>query len=304
MFENLFSTKMSASKKTLLTRFEHIRTKNKLFSKLSLLIISITLSIIVLCAVLVSAYIAKEETSSKIALFYEGEKVEFEQKPFFENNTLYLPMVELFELLELDDKSKIEEQGESVCIHIDGHENSYTFSIGVPEIVYEYDHLGNDNRYTTVVPFASVRRNGEVFIPFEYIEYIINRYNFNFDFGYQSSDIDSNVPYHDNAEFLTYSDICEIQLRADKGEEPWRFAPLKLISYFVNSIGKGETEFLSYSETETQCDAVCLVDGKSYIVKAIKPIDRSQKGIWIIEDFREFTLEDMRYSIDFWLKPD
>lgn len=60
MFENLYTTKMSANKKALQSRFSKIRSKSGRFSKMMALVMSIAIAVTMLCATVVMAAVGSD----------------------------------------------------------------------------------------------------------------------------------------------------------------------------------------------------------------------------------------------------
>ena len=114
MFERLYTTKMSADKKSLQKRFSKIRSKNGRISKLMALVMSVVIAVTMLCATVVMAAFDSFERYEAI-IFYNNETIEFNNEPFFYDRTVYLPLRELFDNLGLTDKSEIKWNNGKCC---------------------------------------------------------------------------------------------------------------------------------------------------------------------------------------------
>ncbi len=100
MFENVYTTKMSASKKTLQARFQKIRSKKPRFSRLAALALSVALAVTCLTATFVLAAVGNEEKN----FFVDGKGYAIE--PILIENVLathtdnyYVPLRATFEAL-------------------------------------------------------------------------------------------------------------------------------------------------------------------------------------------------------------
>jgi len=135
MLENIYTTKMSANKKLLQNRFTKIRSKTGRISKIMSCVMAVLVAVTMLCATVVMAALDSTE-EHEVKIFYNNENIEFNNKPFFYDRTVYLPLIELFDTLELTDKSEIKWDNGKIQIKIDEHQSNYEIHIGQNKIVY------------------------------------------------------------------------------------------------------------------------------------------------------------------------
>ena len=285
MMENLYTTKMSGDKKKLQSRFLKIRSKSGRLSK----VVSVFSAVLVVVALLIGTVVmASFEGTYKIQVFHNNEPIEFKNKPFFYNKTVYLPLRELFETLELTEKSEIKYDNGKIRLKIDGHYNDYEIKIGDNSIVYSYFFYGSDNRVSeTLTPYEPVLLNRVTYIPFDYIAWILNRYNYDYDISFIFGEINSKLPYMDNAELMTYPAICDLQYQVDNGNFPWRISAEASVQTFTADIGNGNGVITEYTENETNCSATYVWGEKSYCIELFKPVQKDEHGIWVLRSLKE-----------------
>ena len=282
MQENLYTTKMSMDKKKLQNRFSKIRSKNGRISKLMALAMSVVIAVTMLCAtVVMAAFDSFERYEAKI--FYNNEAMEFNNKPFFYDRTVYLPLRELFDNLDLTEISEIKWNNGNIQIKIDGHQSNYEINIGQNKIVY--DNFWNNTQSDVLTPTSPVLMNGITYIPFEYVEWIINRYNYNYDVSFTFGNIDSKTPYLGNAEMKTYSYLCDLQYQVDNGHFPWRLDAQQVIKSFFANQGMENGNITAFAGDGVKCSATYTFDKTSYIVELFKPIQPDEYGIWIVKEY-------------------
>lgn len=279
---------MSASKKLLQNRFLKIRSRNGRISKLMSVAMFVIIVVMMLCVtVVLAAFDSFEIYETKI--FYNNEDMEFNNEPFFFDRTVYLPLRELFDNLDLTEKSEIEWNNGNIQIEIDGHQSNYEISIGQNKIVY--DNFWNNTQSDVLTPAMPVLMNGITYIPFEYVEWIINRYNYSYDLSFTFGNINSKTPYLENAEFQTYSYICDLQYQVDNGHFPWRLDAQQVIKSFLSSQGMENGKITAIYEDGAKCRATYIINDSSYIVELFKPVQTDERGIWVVKDFYNTNVE-------------
>lgn len=301
MLENLYTTKMSTEKKQLQSRFTKIRSSSGKLSKIVASLVAGVILITFICASIVMAMFDGVQKRSNDIKVYCGETIlDFKNKPFFRNRTVYIPMTELFEKIGIDDKSKITYDSGNIHIEIEGHQNYYDIAINDNKIVYSYFFAESNNQISeTITPYSPVLLNGNVYIPFDYIDWILNRYNDNFDVSYVFSDIDSKVAYKNNAEYMTYPYICDLQFQVDNGHFPWRINPELVISSFMESIGKGGGEITELFGNGINVNATYKIQRDTFIVELFKPVQTDEFGIWIVKKyFKQSVIQDEELTKD------
>lgn len=284
MLKNLYTTSMSPDKKKLQNRFSKIRSKNGRLSKLMALSMSALVAATMVCATVGMAAFDSMERY-EVTVFYNHEAMVFEHSPFFYDRTVYLPLRELFEQLGMAQRSEIQWYNGSIQIKIDGHQSHYGIHIGQNKIVY--DNFWNNTQSDVLTPASPVLMDGVAYIPFEYVEWIINRYNDSYDVSYIYGDIDSKTPYLENAEMKTYVYLCDLQYQVDCGHFPWRLDAQQVIKAFFASLGMENGNITAYEEDGIKCSATYAVDKTAYIVELFKPIQTDKQGIWVVKAYEE-----------------
>ncbi len=92
---------------------------------------------------------------------------------------------------------------------------------------------------------------------------------------------DISVPVIENAENLSYMQIRDLQRQANNGHFPWRLDPEQVIMAFLS--GKG-ISVNNIRLPEITNDKLKYIDDNIEI-ELCKPIDKSEKGIWIVNSF-------------------
>ena len=187
MLENIYTTKMSADKKALQKRFTKIRSKNGQFSRFMALIMTVAISVTMLCATVVMAALDKEE-KELITLYSNGEIVELENKPFIQDNMTYFPLRETFEKLGVFEIEGNELDWDNGTIYIavseaeDREQMYYTVKIdsdmiGIAHSKEEQERTGEKVGMLMApaerVPVLLV--GDKTFVPYTHIDYMLNR---------------------------------------------------------------------------------------------------------------------------------
>ena len=87
--------------------------------------------------------------------------------------------------------------------------------------------------------------------------------------------------YIENAENMYYTQIRALQYQVNQGHFPWRLDPVQVINMFLTSIGE---ETVTVRLPETTSDKLTYEDGNIKI-ELYKPLDKSEKGIWIVRSY-------------------
>ena len=123
MLENLYTTKMTTSKRILQNRFKKIRSEKGEFSKIITIICSVIfLSFAIFANVCAASLDISGLEESKVRIFLNNEEMLFDSEPFFYENTVYLPLRELSEKFGIfeNGKNKIVWGSGRINIFIDG----------------------------------------------------------------------------------------------------------------------------------------------------------------------------------------
>lgn len=192
MLENIYTTKMSASKKQLQNRFTKIRSSSGRISKMMSFIMAIFVAVTFVCATVVMAALSsEEETKEPITLYSKGEIITLENKPFIQDNMTYFPLRETFEKLGVFDIEGNELVWDNGTIYITVAEAteqeavSYIIKIGSDMI--EIKHT-RDVRLTVALNQQSsidvklslpeekpLLVGDKTYVPYTYIDYMLNR---------------------------------------------------------------------------------------------------------------------------------
>ncbi|MBQ8540445.1 MAG: M56 family metallopeptidase [Clostridia bacterium] len=311
------TTGMTGNKETLKRRFTMIK-KRKNIGKVTQILSTVLAVVILVTTVFTSGVLATEilkkdnsENIFDIEVRHNGYLVALTNKPFFENNVLYLPLRELLEKTGLVDNedSYIKWDNGKITLCITEGDNAPNYDstgnqIGTKPIIIQYyygleigkaeyilnpegtlpeqrHHLSLSKDMTN----APILKDSITYIPYEYVEYMVNKVMRNHEITiWDITNISTkNIDNIDNAEDMTYEDIRSLQISVDNGHFPWRLDPEQVIMAFLS--GKG----ISVSNIrlpEITNDKLKYVDGNIEI-ELFKPIDKSEKGIWIVKTFQK-----------------
>ncbi len=87
-----------------------------------------------------------------------------------------------------------------------------------------------------------------------------------------------------NAENLSYVQIKALQYQVNNGHFSWRLDPKQVIMAFLSGKGK---EVSNIRIPETDADIIKYDDPYNYEIELFKPIDKSDKGIWIVKSYKK-----------------
>ena len=217
----LYTTKMSGSGKIIEKRFRSITGNPTGFHKL--LITAITL-LLILLAVFVSMAASgaiSENEKYKIEITVNGKKAGFVNKPFFDGETLYLPLYELAELFE--EGSVTEENGafifrfaeyptDSMGIGIKKLNYTFKFEPGMNAMIVNPE--GIKHKSVSVISDHPPVIKGTIYVPYKHIEYAINKATQNYYLGYEIWDMEKNPDTKREPDFITP------EIHMDFGDNP------------------------------------------------------------------------------------
>ena len=188
MFENIYTTKMSANKKQLQNRFTKIRSSSGRISKMMSFVMAIFVAVTFVCATVVMAALnSEEETKEPITLYSRGESITLENKPFIQDNMTYFPLRETFEKLGVFDIEGNELLWDKGTIYISVTENeqkepvSYTIKIGSNMIDIKHNkdpRIQTESIGVKLIPSGDVSPlliGDKTYVPYTYIDYMLNR---------------------------------------------------------------------------------------------------------------------------------
>ena len=199
MLENIYTTKMSANKKTMENRFSKIRSSNTRIHKVMATLMTVVVIITMLCANVVMAMVDEKTSEQYIIEVKKAETIlDYYNKPFVENNTVHFPLRETFEkfgIMENKD-SYINWDNGKIEICIAWSDNSdyakeahsqlnngngvdvitllhyYRIEIGKNVLTYNATKnlAGQDISSPKSMNSAPLLRNGITYVPFEYLK--------------------------------------------------------------------------------------------------------------------------------------
>lgn len=309
------TTGMTGNKKTLKRRFIMIkRRKNigKVTQVLSTILAVIILSTTVFASGVLATEILKKnnsENTPNIEVRHNGFLVKLTNKPFIENNTLYLPLRELLEKTGLVDNEasyiKWDNGKIALCItegyNFPEYDDSgniignrpvnlqYYYGIEIDKAEYtlnpagtlpeERHHLSLSKEMTN----APILKDNVTYIPYEYIDYMVNRVMINHKIIVWEDVNRVTDKEISNAENMTYEDIRNLQISVDNGHFPWRLDPAEVIKTFL--LGKG-ISIDNIRVPESTATTLTYTDGDIEI-ELFKPIDKTKSGIWVVKSYKE-----------------
>ena len=185
MLENLYTTKMSSSKKVLQKRFSKIRQKSGRFARCVSLIISLALVFALTTASVVMAALYNDDNEPYyfIELTNNDEKIELHNEPFVKSHTVYVPRRELLEKAgALDNKGS----------YINWNNGKLEIGIGkdadgTPLVIKYSMEIGKTELFCTpsdmtepwnITPEQNqnppILKNGVTYIPFNFADLLLN----------------------------------------------------------------------------------------------------------------------------------
>ena len=315
------TTGMTGNKKTLKRRFAMIK-KRKNIGKLTQILSTVLAVVILATAIFTSGVLATEilkkdnsENIFDIEVRHNGYLVALTNKPFFENNILYMPLRELFEKTGLVDNEdsyiKCDNGKILLCLkegdNVPEYDNLgnvsgnkpikiqyyYGIEIGKAEYILNPEgtlpehrqHLSQRKDMTN----APILKDNIIYIPYEYVEYMVNKVMRNHEITiWDITNIVKNTNNNmDNAENMTYEDIRSLQISVDNGHFPWRLDPEQVIMTFLSGRGinveNGKITALAGSSEGVS--ATYSIEEKEYLIELFKPLNITEQGIWIVKTF-------------------
>ncbi len=308
------TTGMTGNKKTLKRRFIMIK-RRKHIGKATQILSTILAVMILATTVLASGVLATEilkndnsENTLDIEVRHNGFLVALTNKPFLENNALYLPLRELLEKTGLvnneDGYIKWDNGKITLCItegyNFPEYDDSgniignrpvkiqYYYGIEIGKAEYTLNPVGTlpEERHhlsmSKEMNNAPILKDGITYIPYEYIDYMVNRVMQNHKIIVWEDANRVTAEDISNAENMTYEDIRNLQISVDNGHFPWRLDPAEVIKTFLLSKGISVDNIRVPESTVAK---LTYTDGDIEI-ELFKPIDKTKSGIWIVKSFR------------------
>ena len=189
MFQYFYTTKMSASSKSLQQRFTKMRSTCGKASKTMALVCALILAISTLCATIVFAAIDGSDTEQySIRVEANGKSLSFQNHPFCEDGTLYFPLRELLEKTGFMNNAGSELLWDNGTINLFLYEGtpeesglilgrSYELKIGSTQLGYNVKKAEEKPQVVVdvykMMQKPPVLKNSITYVPFEYLHTIL-----------------------------------------------------------------------------------------------------------------------------------
>lgn len=102
-----------------------------------------------------------------------------------------------------------------------------------------------------------------------------------------------------NAENLSYSQIEDLQESVNNGHFPWRLDYKQVIMNFLSD--KGEKvengELVAFAGDGEKCSGSYKIGNSIYTLELFKPVDKSDKGIWVVKSCRLNNFVDEKFTV-------
>lgn len=181
------TTQMASNKKTLKRRFEMIRNKkktSKFMSVLSVVIAAVILGTTVFASGVLSGIATDNYT---VAIMNNGEKIKFENEPFIENGSVYVPLRETIEKTGFNQSnSNIVWDNGKIYISIFQNGNAGLYGLEInsmnmklkhiqPSEIYDISNKFDDNTIVMSIGMKNVPilRNSNTYITLDDINYML-----------------------------------------------------------------------------------------------------------------------------------
>lgn len=196
MLENIYTTKMSADKKSLQRRFSKIRSKNGKISKTMALFMTIFIVVTMIFATVVMAALDSEQSlensdvKEPITLYSNGRLIILDNKPFVKDNIVYFPLRETFEKLGVFEIQGNEIVWDNWSINVkvtdDKTKEPVFYIIKIDSDIIDIKDV-RDKRITgvSVQPAMNVKLQipkqtplligDKTYVPYTFIDYMLNR---------------------------------------------------------------------------------------------------------------------------------
>lgn len=189
MLEKLYTTKMSADKKTMENRFTKIRSTSTRNHKVMATLMTIAVIITMFCANVVMATFGNSQ-SENIRIYNNGEEIELINKAFVENGNVYVPLREVIEKIvsENDGITDIKWNNGTIDVKIayyQGESGIYQFNIGgsymkTKHFTYsEFNNVSIDNTSVIIsknLKQSPILKSSTTYVTVEDINYMLFRF--------------------------------------------------------------------------------------------------------------------------------
>ncbi len=172
---SLLSTGMAGSRNILKRRFTMIKNK-KQTSKAAVIFSAVFAAIILSASLLSSGALASSVAdSSDITFIADGKTVHFDNKPFYMNSRVYLPLREAVERIG---GGNVEWDNGKIYADIPSDMPAYYMvEIGSSKLAVSnkapFNNRSNDVKLAISFPLPAVLKNDSAYVPFEFIDYML-----------------------------------------------------------------------------------------------------------------------------------
>lgn len=112
-------------------------------------------------------------------------------------------------------------------------------------------------------------------------------------------------PVITNAENMSYAGIKDLQRQVDNGYFPWRTDHLLVIQAYIS--GKGfdieKSSLVSFFGDGEKGSGTCLTENGYYSIEIFKPLDKTEKGIWLVKNFQKLNPVEIESAVFYNLDP-
>lgn len=102
-----------------------------------------------------------------------------------------------------------------------------------------------------------------------------------------------------NAENMSYAQMGDLQESVNNGHFPWRLDYKQVIMSYLS--GKGEKaengELVAFAGDGEKCSGSYKIGNSIYTLELFKPVDKSDKGIWVVKSCRLNNFVDEKFTV-------
>ena len=177
------TTAMTGNKETIKRRFMMIKNARKVGKKIRIL--SAVLAVVLLCGALLASGVLATAILNEhedITFVCNGEKIRFVNAPFYENNTVYLPLRELFEKVGVfdDAENSLLWDNFKIYITLNGEKKThYAIEIGSNGLGISHNEPFSEdkaiNMFLVTTEAPVLLKGTTTYVPYDFIDYMLNR---------------------------------------------------------------------------------------------------------------------------------
>ena len=229
-----------------------------------------------------------------ISLSINGEPIVFENKPFIKNEMVYFPLDELIK--KANPANHVEYGEDEISIHIEDSIDLYKIAVNQAEIIYHPIEQLPNGYAVRDTNYAPVLKNKVVYIPYEYVQYILanaNGYKISGSSLYQNHtmNIQFEIPlrwagkYNIDESFVNKNSIIfKHKATANKYDDA---GTLFRVSKLTNAELEESLQIFGNQSVVWQNDAYSYVISRPTDVQYPIWADRDKEDIGIAEEYEE-----------------